>query len=263
MAKTVYHSFLAKNSPVTLTVMSDVKDSQYPNKPRYVYVLLDGEDEKRPLDLDSEACEKFFEGQNGRKMTICAEGRDADAFFTYVGEPGSQLKAPATKTPARAAAPVTAPPPRQAAPPPAANRPPAKPAIPSSDALLSARRFAAKRIGLMKIATKAMTTFRDEYDAWAEKSKRPKMSEEVFWAKVTSLYISMESEGIAIRAGFADALPMSITFPDLAEVASKKPPGQKPAAAQLPPPTTAKCPRCERELDATGVCPACDDDVPF
>ena len=235
-AKTLYHSQLTKLGPVMVTVKSDVRKSQFAGKPDFCYIVINGEE--FGYSFDSPACQKFFTGQKGRSFMIKAEGRDADATITYLGEPGSQkFAAPApppdaqppqvydSNPPGRPGGPPLPPektPPCQPTPAPAANVPPAPPGskMDLNTALLESKRFAGRRAGLLKIAAKAMLNFKAEWDALPEvQAHNLQMTGDQFWGKVTTIYLSMESQGLAIRGGFADALSTKLGFGDISNPA--------------------------------------------
>jgi hypothetical protein len=94
MAKTLYHGEFVKMGAVTVTVKSDVLQSQFKGKPDYVVLEIDGED--RNYNTENEECAEFFADQKGVAMVIEASGRDDDAVITYIGEPD-----PADERPAR------------------------------------------------------------------------------------------------------------------------------------------------------------------
>lgn len=131
MAKTLFHSELVKLSPVKVTVKGDVSKSKFKDKPDYVILIIGGEE--RTYNTENPGCADFFRGQKGRTFTVVAEGREADAILTYVGE------AMPDNTPAQAAnsqqppaRPATPPqgqqaPTRQSVPPPASGPTPGTP----------------------------------------------------------------------------------------------------------------------------------------
>lgn len=233
-AKTLYHSALVKLGPVMVTVKSDVSKSKFAGKPNYCYLVINGEE--FGYSFDSPACEQFFTGQKGRSFMIQAEGRDADAKITYLGEPGSQkLAAPATPPPAAPQPglpppniqPPAATPPRQAAPPatppPAAGNPPPPPGahMTNEEALKQTKVFIARRASLLKVAVVAVHSLDLEFQKLAGR----KMSDDEFFWNTRLLYMSAESQGLAIRGGFADRMPTNIDLETLQIV----------KAAQTPP----------------------------
>ena len=232
-AKTLYHSQLCKLGPVMVTVKSDVSKSKFAGKPDYCYLVINGEE--FGYSFDSPACQQFFAGQKGRSFMIQAEGRDADAKITYLGEPGSQkLAAPATPPPAAAPQPGLPPPniqppavpPRQAAPaatpPPAGNPPPPPGAtMTNEEALKQTKVFIARRASLLKVAMVAVFKLDEEFQKLAGR----KMSDDEFFWNTRLLYMSAESQGISIRAGFADRMPTNIDLETLQIVkAAHQPP---------------------------------------
>jgi hypothetical protein len=84
MAKNLYHSALVKLGQVMVTVKSDVLKSQFPNKPDYVVMEINGEDFNYTTEND--ACAEFFRGQKGATMALSAEGRKEEAALTYLGD---------------------------------------------------------------------------------------------------------------------------------------------------------------------------------
>lgn len=253
--KSLFHSELASRSPIQVTVKGQVKASKYPGKPPYCYLSLKGDfdEEGKPMErsysVDSADVEAFLNQYAGQTFTVAAEGSRETARLIYCGEPGSQIQQPAARqnhpTPHNTAAPkAVTPPPAQA---PAARTNGSRPAIPSSKALTDAKVFTARRVSLKKICIKAMMVLKAE----AEAAGAPPMPPESFWAQVTTLNISVESEGLGIRAGFADALPVNIELKTLTEVAKT---GTRQPAPTPPPPTSPTHPEpAEPE----------DDDVPF
>lgn len=147
-------------------------------------------------------------------------------------------------------------------------------------ALSAAKVFGARRLSLLKIATKIVCAFAREFNASPEsKELGIKLSEPEFWNRVTNMVMSLEAEGLAMRRGWADVLPKDVSFATLQEVvpASKaKPATSSPANPKPEPPKRSEdgwgtaldagheCPRClSVNLDALGLCPACDDEIPF
>lgn len=275
MAKTLYHSELVKSGPVTVNVASEVKKSKFPGKPNYVYLkVLDKATgqftEERPYNIDNPSCEAFFAGQKDRTFVIVAEGKAEQATITYVGESAANMTPAAGAPPAAARPPASSPPPPPSCPPVAAPAPPAPshptgapppmpPRMTREEALVQTKRFIGMRLSLLKVCIKAVSTLQPEYKALMKVD----MSEETFRAWVTSLYISGESQGLAMRSGFADALPPSISLEKL------EPPKGKaaPAVGNVPVAPPVECPRCRKNvshLEQSGVCKDCDsDDIPF
>ena len=98
--KTLYHSELVKNGPTRVTVKTDLLKSKYNDK-EYVALII-GNDE-RNYNPENQACAEFWRGQKGKTFTVVAEGREAEATLTYVGESGA-AKPPTAAPPAQAAA---------------------------------------------------------------------------------------------------------------------------------------------------------------
>ena len=227
-AKTLFHSGLAKMGQVMVTVKTEPRKSQFPGKPDYCYLQINGEE--FGYSFDSPACQQFFTGQKGRSFMIQAEGRDADAKIIYLGEPGSQkLAAPVTppppvnQPPAQHAPP---PPPSQAAPaatPQPAGSPPPPPGstMTNEEALKQTKVFIARRASLLKVAITAVHKLDLEFKALTGR----KMSDDEFFWNTRLLYMSAESQGLAIRGGFADRMPTNIDLETLQIVkAAQQPP---------------------------------------
>ncbi|MDE2105730.1 MAG: hypothetical protein KGL39_51375 [Patescibacteria group bacterium] len=87
--KTLFHSELCKRGVTKVMVESDVLESQYPDKPPYVILKVDGEE--RYYNCENDSCAAFFEGQKGRIFSISAAGKKDEATLSYVGEPASNL----------------------------------------------------------------------------------------------------------------------------------------------------------------------------
>jgi hypothetical protein len=249
MAKTCYHSELSKLSPVTVQVASDPKKSKFPNKPNYVYLKIQDKEtgafgEERPHDFENAKCEAFFVGQKGRTFTIVAEGREDTATITYVGESGAAIQPPAPK-PAHSAPPAARPPAAAPAPHATGAPPPAAPKMTRDEALRQTKLFIGQRLSLLKVCIKAVATLQPEYKSMMKVD----MSEETFRAWTTSLYISGESQGLAMRSGFADALPPNIAL------ATLMPPATKPATQQSapPPPPPVNQPEPAEKEDDTEI----------
>jgi len=109
--KGMYHSELVRMGPVAVTVKSDVLRSKFKDKPDYVILEIDGAE--RIYNTENDECADFFRDQKGRTFTLVAEGREADAILTYVGEGVAEEAEP--RKPAKSAA---------TKPPPKSNRPP-------------------------------------------------------------------------------------------------------------------------------------------
>ena len=235
-AKNLFHSGLVKMGPVMVTVKTEPTASKFPGKPAYCYLQINGEE--FGYSFDSPACEQFFTGQKGRSFMIEASGRDADAKIVYLGEPGSQKLAapvtppPAVPPPAQNAPPPPAAPPRQSPPvhpatqahQTAASIPPPPPAahMTNEEALKQTKVFIARRASLLKVAIVAVHSLDMEFQKLAGR----KMSDDEFFWNTRLLYMSAESQGISIRAGFADRMPTNIDLETLQIIK---------AAAQTPP----------------------------
>lgn len=83
MSKSLYHSELVKESPVTLKVLSDVLNSKYPDKPPYVKVQYNGEE--RLLQCE-DTTEDALDGYKNSWVEITASGsaRDGAAQWDVV-----------------------------------------------------------------------------------------------------------------------------------------------------------------------------------
>lgn len=89
MAKTLYHSELCTLGDVLVTVTSDVQPSKYSKpgapKPNWVGLKIDGAD--RTYNIESPACEQFFDGMKGQTLRIQAFGARAEATIVEAGQP--------------------------------------------------------------------------------------------------------------------------------------------------------------------------------
>ena len=100
MAKNCYHSNLAKLSPVTVTVTSDVMPSKFkkegsPNK--WVVLKINGEEFSH--SLENEACATALTGLKGKTVTLRASGSREDAAIA-IGDAETQDQPAATPAPA-------------------------------------------------------------------------------------------------------------------------------------------------------------------
>lgn len=84
MAKTLWHSQLVQLGPVKITVEKEVVESTKKRGTFYATINLNGE--SRYYHVENDACGEFFRGRCGKQITIIAEGRDADATITLVGQ---------------------------------------------------------------------------------------------------------------------------------------------------------------------------------
>ncbi len=109
MAKTLYHSELAKAGPVKITIKTKVLQSKYSTpaapKPPYVSIILNGEERNYNCENDSIAA-WFDQRKTGETISVCAEGQREEATITLVGqaigEPQEQPRQPAAPRPAPA-----------------------------------------------------------------------------------------------------------------------------------------------------------------
>lgn len=119
MAKTLYHSVLKQQSPVRVTVKSDVLQSKFskPNAPKPDYVILEIDGQDFNYSSENPDCAAFFVGQKGRTFTIIADGggkgQEDTATITYVGEAADEGQPPAKPV----ARPSSPPPARKGLPP--------------------------------------------------------------------------------------------------------------------------------------------------
>ncbi|MDE2020578.1 MAG: hypothetical protein KGJ13_09610 [Patescibacteria group bacterium] len=103
--------------------------------------------------------------------------------------------------------------------------------------LFNARQFAGRRVSLLKVATRAALQFKREFDSLPDEMRQGiKLEGDVFWARVTSIFISLEAEGLAMRRGFADGLPTNISLTDLKPVKNQPASTSQAPAAPAPPP---------------------------
>lgn len=257
----VFHNALVEASPIRVRV----DDEPFWLKSKGVYLvsltLYDNEGSKTEAKYwaENEDCGEFFKGRKGETLTIVASGGgkgakekasakiEEDGGGEGGGEPErrqSQQSSRAPQSQSRTA-----------------------PQISEENAVSHARVFAARRISLRKLCVKAIKAFSDE----CVKQGMPAMPPESFWAQVTSLCISVEAEGLAIRRGFADAMPVNLDFATLKPVHSGKSAAQK-QEKKKPEPATCKVHGCV--LTSDGGCPQCEaaeaekaaqetDDVPF
>lgn len=110
-ASNLYHSALVKMGEVAVTVKREAKESKYPNKPPYVTLEIDGKEYFYSCENDE--CAAFFEGTEGKTITLIAEGSREEARIDFIDE---------SDAPARPAAP-----PKRAAAPPARQQPASRP----------------------------------------------------------------------------------------------------------------------------------------
>lgn len=281
----VYHGALTKASPVRLTIDGDVRTirTKRPGEsdPWVVDVTIHGDDGSKTLATymcENEACAGAFDQTKGITGTFEFTGSRDEAAVALVGDAEEAAASQERESaPARPQTPATQ---RQPASPAAAHAPASSAKSPEF-VCREAKVFAARRVSLLKVATRGILRFRDDYNAARAAAAKadpnaepwPEFTRDDFWHRVGSLNLSLEAEGLAIRAGFADALPVALDFATLLPPAEKPPVlpstirGKAAAVAKPEPPPLPKCKACNAEVesvDAAGKCPACvSDDVPF
>jgi hypothetical protein len=191
--KTLYHSELVKESPVTLKIKSDVMPSKYQGKPNYCIVEFNGFE--RNLSCENVDIEGVLEGCKGRTLVFEAGGGGRDdpdgAYLQFVEElEGESAPPQRAAPPARRSAPP-APPARTAPPatrPPAGN--PAPPPAPSSskDPVMDAKKMAARLVNLRLIAMQAALYFRDQVKEQFGVDQSPELTH----ATATTFMIGLE-----------------------------------------------------------------------
>lgn len=86
--KSQYHSALVANSPITVRVVSEPRESKYrkPGESGHLYVKLAIDNYEFAYGAENEACAKPFEGKQGQDVTIEATGRGNDARIRLQGD---------------------------------------------------------------------------------------------------------------------------------------------------------------------------------
>lgn len=86
--KSQYHSALVANSPLTVRVVSEPRESKYrkQGEPGHLYVKLAHDGYEFSYGAENEACAKPFEGKQGQDVTIEATGRGNDARIRLNGQ---------------------------------------------------------------------------------------------------------------------------------------------------------------------------------
>lgn len=228
----MYHSELVGLGPVRIAIKSEPKKSKYPDKPAYVAMEVQGV--MRNYNCENPGIEAWLRGQNGKVFQVLAEGRDADATLTYLGEPGTNVPPPGQARTAppppngSSAAPAQPATQRGAAPPPAA-------AVPPDKSLLAMKVFVGQNLALVKIACKAAHAFSVEWKA----AHKEEMSEEMFRDVMKMLLFRTHD-----HPSFGQNFPYHINYPEL-QVVGK----QATAAAPKPEP-----PKCQKEIQGGGTC---------
>jgi hypothetical protein len=91
----------------------------------------------------------------------------------------------------------------------------------NEEALKQTKVFVARRASLLKVAITAVHSLDLEFKALTGR----KMSDDEFFWNTRLLYMSAESQGLAIRGGFADRMPTNIDLETLQIVkAAQQPP---------------------------------------
>src|SRR4030095_6257575 len=86
--KSLYHSELVKLSPVTARIMSEPTESNFPGKPKWVALEIDGQE--RFLTCENVGVELTLMGLKGQWAKLNAKGRGDDAVIEI--EDGSETK---------------------------------------------------------------------------------------------------------------------------------------------------------------------------
>lgn len=86
--KSQYHSALVANSPITVRVVSEPRESKYRKQGEsgHLYVKLDADGYEFAYGAENEDCARPFEGKQGQTLTITATGRGQDARIKLQGE---------------------------------------------------------------------------------------------------------------------------------------------------------------------------------
>lgn len=221
----LFHSELVKMGQVKVTVKAEPARSKYPDKPNYVFLIIDGVD--RRYDCENDGCEEFFKGQAGRTMLIAAEGKKHEAIINFIAdvapdnEPAEQEErgnrrpadgarpparsagkpaARATNQPKRNAAPATQTPParRETAPP--ANKPPTQSRQPLSKEereKLDAEHVIKTKLHAAKVSNVWMISYAASKHAVAQIKEQfgDELSDEQFKALVATVCIQLHKDG--------------------------------------------------------------------
>jgi hypothetical protein len=89
--KGLYHSELAKMSPVTAKILSEPTDSRFPDRPKWVALEIEGEE--RFLNCENVQVELVLTGLKGQWVKINAKGSREDATIEINDAPGKPAKA--------------------------------------------------------------------------------------------------------------------------------------------------------------------------
>jgi len=214
---TLYHSGLCQMGPVIAHVKVGTRESNFPNRPKYAILVIDGVEYS--YQCDSQSAEEFFRSTQGRTMEIRGGGRDADSFIEYLGDVNGANTPPAPAPVQRTAppppAPVqrTAPPPpapvqRTAPPPPAPVQRTAPPPPPPAPAPATQVRKSpppeSKEEALKKMKVEAMKLSNIYQVAWSAAQHARKMikeqrdesvNEDQLQAAVASIFIQLTRDG--------------------------------------------------------------------
>jgi hypothetical protein len=279
----LFHNQLAEYGPVRLTVdgpISECRTRKGNTNPVIDVTLMPKAGSPTPFTywVENDACGTVLTGlEQGVPVTVIAEGAKAGALVTVVGRSMEEEASP--RAVERMAGPDDAPksePRRYPTPHDTAGDARKAREDKGHKAAADARVFLARRVSLKRLCVRATLAL----DKECQSAGAPPMPPETFWSQVTNFYISLESEGLAIRSGFADALPVDLTFERMKEMATTRKPdpepqpqrGAEPPTRPTPPDTVANpCPHCGEELrasaDGSSVCAntACksNDNVPF
>lgn len=93
--KSQYHSALAANSPLTVQVVAEPRESKYKKQGEagHLYVKLNHDGYEFTYGAENEACAKPFEGKQGETIAITASGRGDSARISIQGEnPDSRVE---------------------------------------------------------------------------------------------------------------------------------------------------------------------------
>jgi hypothetical protein len=90
--KSLYHSDLAKAGEITVQFTGKPRDSQYPGKPRWVGLMVQGDDTKYTLNIENADVEKSIESApTGAWVAVRAEGRGDMAYMMIEDGNGSPV----------------------------------------------------------------------------------------------------------------------------------------------------------------------------
>lgn len=229
----LFHSALAEYGPVRITVDGDVREFTTKKGEKRKVVDITLMPKGKPAErftywVENDEIEAgFADMERGIPFTVIAEGSRDDATLVDVGAavsetPEPQPDKPPAEEPKRTETPRS----------PKPHDHSKQFAAEELKAAKAARVFLARRLSLKRLCVKATIAF----DKECQGEGAPPMSPESFWSQVTNFYISVESEGLKMRAGFADAMPAGLTFDRMAELAQPSPAAAKPAAQPKPEP---------------------------